>query len=128
MKNESINHEPLYLQIAKKIQLGILTGQYLPDALIPSVREFAIECGVNPNTVAKSYQYLQSQGFVYFDRGKGLRVAANLQNKLENLQTDQLRLKIDELIDLSHHCKVSKTKLIELIQSQYLSKSTRSPI
>lgn len=38
---------------------------------LPSVRQLAMELGVNPNTIQKAYQILESSGIIYTVKGKG---------------------------------------------------------
>lgn len=38
---------------------------------LPSVRQLAVELGVNPNTIQKAYQMLESSGVIYSVKGKG---------------------------------------------------------
>lgn len=38
---------------------------------LPSVRALAVELGVNPNTIQKAYQILESSGIIYSVKGKG---------------------------------------------------------
>lgn len=38
---------------------------------LPSVRQLALELCVNPNTVQKAYQMLESAGVIYSVKGKG---------------------------------------------------------
>ena len=38
---------------------------------LPSVRALAVELGVNPNTIQKAYQILESNGIIYSVKGKG---------------------------------------------------------
>ncbi|MCH5689762.1 GntR family transcriptional regulator [Niabella sp. W65] len=42
-----------------------------PDTKIPSVRELAMLLEVNPNTVARSYDFLKQQNIIYDKRGIG---------------------------------------------------------
>lgn len=44
---------------------------------MPSVREYGAEIGVNPNTVARSYDALTEKGIIYNKRGIGFFVADN---------------------------------------------------
>ena len=61
----------IYLQIADQIRDRILEGEWEAGERIPSIRELAIELGVNPNTVTKSYQALLDWGIVANQRGRG---------------------------------------------------------
>ncbi len=70
------DNEAIYLQIAGYVNERILLGEWLPDEKILSVRELAMELQVNPNTVMRSYEYLQNKEVIYNKRGIGFFVAA----------------------------------------------------
>ena len=61
----------IYLQIADIILERIIRGIWEEGQRISSIRETAIEMQVNPNTVVRSYNYLQSQGIIHNQRGIG---------------------------------------------------------
>ena len=42
---------PIYIQIEDQIKLDIITNKYKPGEKIKSVREFALELKINPNTI-----------------------------------------------------------------------------
>ena len=69
------SNRPIYLQIADSFCERILVGELSPEDRIPSVREFGAEIGVNPNTVARSYERLTETGVIYNKRGIGFFVA-----------------------------------------------------
>jgi GntR family transcriptional regulator len=77
------NNEAIYLQIAAFVSENILLGKWPPEQKIPSVRDLAIELEVNPNTVMRSYEFLQNQGVIYNKRGLGLFVAPDGYNKVK---------------------------------------------
>ena len=52
----------------------ILNGIYQSGDKIPSVRELAIETGVNPNTIVRTYSELQSQQIIDNKRWVGFFV------------------------------------------------------
>lgn len=68
-------NRPIYLQIADNICERILSGEFKSASRIPSVREWGMQIGVNPNTVARSYEQLSSRGVIYNQRGIGFFVA-----------------------------------------------------
>ena len=72
--------------------------------LVPSVRELARELAINPNTVARAYQQLQSDGVLQTVRGMGLEVAA----------------------DAEAHCRTERQKLIRTRIRQALSEAGQS--
>ena len=69
------DNEAIYLQIAAFVCENILTGKWAAGQKILSVRDLAVELEVNPNTVMRSYEFLQSQEIVFNKRGLGLFVA-----------------------------------------------------
>ena len=68
-------NKPIYLQISDSLCERILSGSLQPEDRILSVRELGAEIGVNPNTVARSYEKLTDAGIIYTKRGLGYFVA-----------------------------------------------------
>ena len=68
-------NEAIYLQIADLACDNVLSGAWRPGDRVPSVRELAGEIEVNPNTVVRTYAYLQDQGIIVNQRGLGYFVA-----------------------------------------------------
>jgi DNA-binding transcriptional regulator YhcF (GntR family) len=75
LKMEFKDNEAIYLQIAAFVCENILTGKWAAGQKILSVRDLAVELEVNPNTVMRSYEFLQGLEVVYNKRGLGLFVA-----------------------------------------------------
>jgi DNA-binding transcriptional regulator YhcF (GntR family) len=63
--------QAIYLQIADHVCEKILLKEWIPEGRIPSVRELAVQLEVNPNTVMRTYEFLQQQGIIYNQRGVG---------------------------------------------------------
>ena len=62
---------PIWAQIVENVRLGIASGQFSPGERLPTVREMALEAGVNPNTVQRALSELERQGLVYSQRTSG---------------------------------------------------------
>ena len=80
------DNEAIYLQIAGYVSDNIARRLWLPDDKIPSVRDLAADLQVNPNTVMRTYDFLQSQGIVYNKRGIGFFVAADAEVRVKHLR------------------------------------------
>lgn len=80
------DNEAIYLQIAGYVSEKILRQQWPPEEKIPSVRDLAGELQVNPNTVMRTYEYLQNQGVVYNKRGIGFFVAPEAARQVQQLR------------------------------------------
>ena len=66
----------------------ILNDKFKIGEKIMSVREMAIEVGVNPNTVMRSYELLQSKNIIN-KRGIGFNVAENAKEIILEEQKKQ---------------------------------------
>jgi len=63
------------MQIADHISEQILSGQLQAGDKVLSVREMATNIAVNPNTVMRTYSYLQEQDIIFNKRGIGYFVS-----------------------------------------------------
>lgn len=73
-------HKAIYLQIADTLCERIVSGKWSAQERIPSVRELGASLGVNPNTVVRSYDYLQQMEIIYNKRGIGYFVTDNAKD------------------------------------------------
>lgn len=62
---------PLYQQLKRSFQRMAALGLIQPHQQLPSVRQLAMELGINPNTVQKAYRELEQEGLIYAVPGKG---------------------------------------------------------
>jgi DNA-binding transcriptional regulator YhcF (GntR family) len=67
--------QSIYMQIADHISEQILAGQLQAGDKVLSVREMATNIAVNPNTVMRTYSYLQEQDIIFNKRGIGYFVS-----------------------------------------------------
>lgn len=78
--------QAIYLQIADLFCENILLGKWAPGDRIPSVREMAVNIEVNPNTVMRTFNYLQEKGIIFNKRGIGYYVADDGLQKTKELK------------------------------------------
>ncbi|MFC6202349.1 GntR family transcriptional regulator [Lactiplantibacillus nangangensis] len=99
---------PYYEQLLMQIKQQIVDGSLRPGDKLPSIRAMAMEMHLNPNTVSKTYQLLESQQAVYTVKGRGTFVntptktminpiaVAEMQTKLETVLTEARFLGVTE--------------------------------
>ena len=85
---------PISKQIVDAVRMKIATGDLEPGDQLPSVRGLAQQLTVNPNTVAKAYAELTSEGWLESRQGLGLFVAAARQR----LSDDERARRLDAAI------------------------------
>ena len=104
--------EQLKAQILEFISLGILA----PNDKLPSVRSLAAELAINPNTVAKAYQELELQGYLYTVPGKGCFVLDNhLDDQIKQVKIKEFKASVAEM---KRH-QIPESDLVEAVKEVY---------
>ena len=75
------NNQPIYIQILELINDKIINEEWIADERIPSVRDLAMKYEVNPNTVMRAYERLQSDEIIYKRRGIGYYLSPDARDK-----------------------------------------------
>ena len=65
------------MQLAKKIKIDVFARRLKPGDKLPAVRDFALTYRVNPNTIQKSLNLLESEQLIYTERTNGKFVTTN---------------------------------------------------
>ncbi|WP_293009312.1 MULTISPECIES: GntR family transcriptional regulator [unclassified Oscillibacter] len=71
MKWHFSSDAPIYSQLIEQIKVGIVSGAFPPGERLASVRDLAVEAGVNPNTMQRALTELERDGLVYSQRTAG---------------------------------------------------------
>jgi len=78
--------QAIYLQIAEYVCEQILLNKWLPSNKILSIRELAIFMEVTPNTIQRTYDYLQQEEIILNKRGVGYFVPEDGSEKVLNFR------------------------------------------
>ncbi len=73
---DAANGVAIYEQIVRQVKYAIADGALRPGQLLPSARTLSVQLAINPNTVVRAFQQLQSDGVLESIRGRGLAVRA----------------------------------------------------
>ena len=106
---------PIYIQIMEQIKYAIASGVAKEGEQLPSVREFARQLRVNPNTVVKAYHELEREKFLTTHKGKGVYIAPStdtltLEEK-ERLVGEKLEAALVDALNLGLNFKDVKDVL-----------------
>lgn len=91
--------EPVYEQIVRQIQDGVLTGALAGGTPLPPVRQLANDLVLNRNTVARAYKMLEDQGVIQTAGRKGTFVHAGAVQEVTRQKTGQAERMIRRLVD-----------------------------
>lgn len=107
MKFNFDNDRPIYIQLVEQLELYIISGQFSPGDRLPSVRDFAMQAQVNPNTMQKALQELEDKRLIITERTNGKFVTddekyiAKQHAKLAQQKSQKFYTEMQEL-GLSH--------------------------
>ncbi|WP_300384579.1 GntR family transcriptional regulator [Clostridium sp.] len=118
MAIELSSREPIYLQIIAYIKKKIVSRELKGGERILSVREYASEIKVNPNTIQKVYSELEKQGLIYTQRGIGKFVTED-EEKVILLREELFNETIDKFIEDSKELGFTKESILGIISERY---------
>ena len=107
---------PIYTQLVYKIELAIVSGEFVRGQRLSAVRDMAAEAGVNPNTMQRAFQELERQGLVYTQRSSGRYVTEDM-TVIENTKQSLARENIKSFMDSMRRIGYSREEIIRLLES-----------
>ncbi len=90
---------PIYLQIVHSIKHQVASGRLKPGEQLPTVREMATDLRINPNTVARAYDSLDTDGVVTTQQGRGTYVREHPDDAhLTRVRQEELKAMMDNVV------------------------------
>lgn len=109
---------PIYIQIVSMVKKRIIYGHLKGGDRMPSVRDFATELKVNPNTIQRVYTELENDNYIYTKRGIGKFVtedASVISKAREEIVSEAV-------VNFVRECKnlgLSLEEIIKIISDNY---------
>lgn len=91
-------NRPICPQLCEQLCAHIAAGEFSPGQKLMSVREVAVEAGVNPNTVQRAFTQLEQQGVLHSVRGAGWFVSQDAET-VASMQKDLVQEALQEFFD-----------------------------
>jgi GntR family transcriptional regulator len=107
---------PIYSQLIESLELAIVAGQFSPGERLPSVRDMALEAGVNPNTMQRALQELERNGLVFSQRTAG-RFVTEEKRLIDEAKKALAGKNIRSFLDAMSRLGYGKEEIIALIRS-----------
>lgn len=114
MSWEFDSNRPIYLQLMEQLKINIITGVYPPGSKIPSVRDLAMETGVNPNTMQRALTELERENLLYSQRTNG-RFVTEDEKMIKALQQDLAQQQVKEFISNMKTIGLKRQEIIDLL-------------
>ena len=109
--------QPIYSQLIQQIKQGIVSGQLPPGGRLPSVRDLAMEAGVNPNTMQRALQELEREGMVFSQRTAGRFVTEDvklIEGAKRAFAAEHIRVFLDGMGKLGY----GREEILSLLQEE----------
>lgn len=113
-------NKPIYLQIVERIKAQIINGNYSPGEKMPSVRDFAAQMAVNPNTMQRALAQLESEGLIYTERTNG-RFVSQDNNTIKVTKDEQARSITKKYVGKMRSLHYSLQEITKLVNDTYSS-------
>lgn len=109
--------QPIYLQIVRRICRQVVRGELTAGAKLPSVREMAVQTGVNPNTIQRVYTELERLAIAETRRGLGSYITED-KSRLEELREDLKSEQIGSFITDMRETGFSPEEIVEGVRKE----------
>ena len=111
------NDLPIYSQLVEQIKLGIVSGEFSPGQRLASVRDMAMEAGVNPNTMQRALQELEREGMVFSQRTAG-RFVTEDSTVIANVKKAFAEEQIQGFLEAMNKLGYSRREIISLLEEK----------
>ncbi len=115
---------PIYGQIVDRVKFAVAGGVLRAGELVPSVRELSKQLVVNPNTVARAYRDLQSEGLLESVRGMGLQVAEGAAQRCRLDRREIVRQRLRGAIEEARQSKMDPAEIAVILREEWARGNT----
>lgn len=119
------NGIPIYTQIVDEMVMRIVSGKYKPGERLPSVRDLALEAGVNPNTMQRGLGELERLKLIYTERTSGKFITED-EEVLKELNNKMAEKYVSRLIEELSGMGLDKDQIIQAVMAGLEEESARS--
>lgn len=107
---------PIYEQIVQEIERFVALEILKPEEQIPSIREMASTLGVNPNTVKKAYDILESRGVIVTLSTKGTFITPKTDKVLKNSVDEKIEKIKNEIKEIEKY-GISREEILKRLSN-----------
>jgi len=108
---------PIYSQLVEQLKKAIVSGELKPGSRLASVRDLAIEAGVNPNTMQRSLAELEHEKLVYTQRTSGRFVTEDTYI-IESVKVQMAEEHINAFLGTMTELGFDKKDIIRLLKEE----------
>ncbi|PNY22654.1 HTH-type transcriptional repressor YtrA [Streptococcus parauberis] len=107
---------PIYAQIAQHIKMQIVSQEIKSGDQLPTVREYAENAGVNPNTMQRAFTELEREGMVYSQRTAG-RYVTDDQELISQKRRELAKEELDSFVTNMSKMGFSNNEILPVLEA-----------
>lgn len=107
---------PIYAQIAQHIKMQIVSQEIKSGDQLPTVREYAENAGVNPNTMQRAFTELEREGMVYSQPTAG-RYVTDDQELISQKRRELAKEELDSFVTNMSKMGFSKNEILPVLEA-----------
>ncbi len=109
--------KPIYQQLIDRITGAIIRGTLQPGEKLPSVREYAVEAGVNANTMQRVYKELEQMEITETRRGQGSFVTGD-EARIAMLREEMKEQLVTSFLQSVEAFGFTTTEIVQYLQER----------
>lgn len=113
---------PIWIQLVETFSQKIVSGQWAPASKIPSVRELAIDAGVNPNTVQRALSQLDADELTVAERAQGRFVTTD-KEAIAKARVELAARATDSHVATVRQLGLSRDEAVSLLNARWTANS-----
>lgn len=106
---------PIYEQIVEEVERLVSLNILSPNTQIPSIRDLACTLSINPNTVKKAYDILETKNIIVSKSTKGTFIADDVKKAKELKVNDLIKEILAKTEELESY-GLNKKEIIKIIK------------
>lgn len=114
---------PIWAQLVDEFRRRIASGEWLTGLKVPSVRELALELGVNPNTVQKALGEVDRLGLTIPERTAGRFVTSD-ETAIDAARSALAAATADALVATAHGLGMGMRETTELLERRWATQTS----
>ena len=115
----NISPVPIYEQIKNQIINQIMSDELREGDSIPSIRSLACDIKISVMTIKKTYDELESEGYIESIQGKGTFVAPKNIELVKEQANKEIESHISKIIEIASRFNISKKEILDLFKYIY---------
>ncbi|OGK09049.1 MAG: hypothetical protein A2Y63_01740 [Candidatus Riflebacteria bacterium RBG_13_59_9] len=107
---------PIYVQLKNQLRYLIQSQQLEPERQLPTMRQLALDLGIDANTVARVYRELEEEGLIERQQGRGTFVTPTGQHQARTPSRSEAEAVLESAVRLLRGMNVTDAEVADLLR------------